>query len=39
MMNDEEERESMKRQYVWLIDILDYLPVSFMMYDGVEGNR
>ena len=36
MMNDEEERESMKRQYVWLADILDYLPVSFMMYDGVD---
>ena len=38
MMNDEEERESMKRQYVWLADILDYLPVSFMMYDGVEAD-
>ena len=31
MMNDEEERESMKRQYVWLIDILDYL--SSIIYD------
>tara|TARA_Y100000992_G_scaffold301209_1_gene271539 strand:+ start:8171 stop:9214 length:1044 start_codon:yes stop_codon:yes gene_type:complete len=38
LMNDEEERESMKRQYVWLADILDSLPVSFMMYDSVEAD-
>ena len=35
-MNDEDERESMKRQYVWLNEILDYLPIQTMIYDGVE---
>ena len=38
MMNDEEERESMKRQYVWLMDMLNYLPVTTMIYDGVEAD-
>jgi len=38
MMNEEEERESMKRQYVWLIDMLNYLPVTTMIYDGVEAD-
>lgn len=38
MMNEEEERESMKRQYVWLMDMLDYLPVTTMIYDGVEAD-
>ena len=38
LMNEEEERESMKRQYVWLADILDHLPISFMMYDSVEAD-
>ena len=38
MMNDEEERESMKRQYVWLMDMLSYLPVTTMIYDGVEAD-
>ena len=36
LMNDEDERESMKRQYVWLNEILDYLPIQTMIYDGVE---
>ena len=38
MMNDEEERESMKRQFVWLNEILNYLPVTTMIYDGVEAD-
>jgi DNA polymerase-1 len=38
MMNDEEERESMKRQYVWLMELLDYLPTTTMIYDGVEAD-
>ena len=38
MMNEEEERESMKRQYVWLMDMLSYLPVTTMIYDGVEAD-
>ena len=38
LMNAEEEQESMKRQYVWLADILDHLPISFMMYDGCEAD-
>ena len=38
MMNAEEEQESMKRQYVWLADVLDHLPISFMMYDGCEAD-
>ena len=38
MMNEEEERESMKRQYVWLMDMLSYLPMTTMIYDGVEAD-
>ncbi len=38
LMNDEDERESMKRQYVWLNEILDYLPIQTMIYDGVEAD-
>lgn len=38
LMNEEEERESMKRQYVWLIDMLNHLPVTTMIYDGVEAD-
>ena len=38
MMNDEDERESMKRQYVWLFELLHNLPVTTMMYDGVEAD-
>ena len=36
MMNDEDERESMKRQFVWLNEMLDGLPLTTMIYDGVE---
>ena len=38
LMNDEDERESMKRQYVWLAEILHNLPITTMMYDGVEAD-
>jgi DNA polymerase-1 len=38
LMNDEDEKESMKRQFVWLIKILEYLPVTTMIYDGVEAD-
>lgn len=38
MMNDEDERESMKRQFVWLVDMLNYLPLTTMIYDGVEAD-
>jgi DNA polymerase-1 len=37
-MNDEDEKESMKRQFVWLNEILNYLPVTTMIYDGVEAD-
>ena len=35
-MNDEDERESMKRQFVWLNEMLHGLPLTTMIYDGVE---
>jgi len=38
LMNDEDEKESMKRQFVWLIKILEYLPITTMIYDGVEAD-
>jgi DNA polymerase-1 len=38
LMNDEEERESMKRQYVWLNELLHGLPITTMIYDGVEAD-
>ena len=38
LMNDEDEKESMKRQFVWLNEILNYLPVATMIYDGVEAD-
>ncbi len=38
MLNDEDERESMKRQYLWLSDTFDNLPVTTMIYDGVEAD-
>ena len=38
LMNDEDERESMKRQFVWLNEMLHYLPVTTMIYDGVEAD-
>ena len=33
LMNDEDERESMKRQFVWLNEMLDGLPLTTMIYD------
>jgi len=38
MMNEEDERTSMKRQYVWLSDMIDHLPMTTMMYDGIEAD-
>jgi DNA polymerase-1 len=38
MMNEEDERESMKRQYVWLSELIHELPMSTMIYDGVEAD-
>ena len=38
MMNVEDERESMKRQFVWLAEMLNYLPITTMIYDGVEAD-
>ena len=38
LMNDEDERESMKRQFVWLNEMLNYLPITTMIYDGVEAD-
>jgi len=38
MMNEEDERESMKRQFVWLMEMLHELPITTMIYDGVEAD-
>lgn len=38
MMNEEEESISMKRQLMWLVDILDYLPITTMIFDGMEAD-
>jgi DNA polymerase-1 len=38
LMNEEEEQESMKRQFVWLADCLNYLPFTTMIYDGMEAD-
>jgi DNA polymerase-1 len=38
MMTEEEERLSMRQQFVWLNDVLDYLPVQTMIYDGIEAD-
>ena len=38
LMNDEDERESMKRQFVWLNEMLHGLPITNMIYDGVEAD-
>ena len=37
-MDEEQERLSMKQQFVWLNDILDSLPVQTMIYDGIEAD-
>ena len=38
MMSEEDERLSMKQQFIWLNDIIDYLPVQTMIYDGIEAD-
>lgn len=38
LMTEEDERESMKRQFVWLFEMLNTLPVTHMIYDGVEAD-
>lgn len=38
LMTVEDEKESMKRQFVWLHEMLNYLPVTSMIYDGVEAD-
>jgi DNA polymerase-1 len=38
MMNEEEEGVSMKRQLLWLVDILNYLPITTMIFDGMEAD-
>ena len=38
IINDEDERESMKRQYTWLMELLHGLPLTTMIYDGVEAD-
>lgn len=38
MMTVEDEHESMKRQFVTLIDFLDYLPITTLIYDGIEAD-
>ena len=38
LMNDEDEKESMKRQFVWLNEMLHGLPITNMIYDGVEAD-
>ena len=38
MMNVGDERESMKRQFMWLTEFLHNLPVTTMIYDRVEAD-
>mgnify|MGYP000951202003 FL=1 len=38
MMTEEDEQISMKRQFVWLVDLLDSLPITTMIYDGIEAD-
>lgn len=38
MMNEEDEQLSMKRQFLWLVDILHHLPIQTMVYDGIEAD-
>ena len=38
MMSEEDEQISMKRQFVWLADMLDSLPITTMIYDGIEAD-
>ena len=38
LMNPEEESESMKRQMIGVFELLEYLPVDLLLYDGVEAD-
>lgn len=38
LMTQEDEQVSMKNQFVWLVDVLNYLPVTTMIYDGIEAD-
>ncbi len=38
LMTEMEEHESMKRQLIQLVECLNYLPVTTMIYDGVEAD-
>jgi DNA polymerase I len=38
LMSDEDEKESMKRQFVWLNEYLNIVPVTVMIYDNVEAD-
>jgi DNA polymerase I len=38
MMDEEDESISMKRQLLWLVDVLDYLPITTMIFDGIEAD-
>lgn len=38
MMTDEDEKESMKRQFVWTANLMNYLPITTMIYDNIEAD-
>lgn len=38
MMNEEDEQVSMRRQMVALAELLTHLPVTIMLYDGIEAD-
>jgi DNA polymerase I len=38
MMNEEDEHQSMKRQFGWLMDYLNILPLTTLVYDGIEAD-
>lgn len=38
MMTEEDESVSLKRQLISLVDILDYLPITTMIFDGIEAD-
>ena len=38
LVSEDEERASMKKQFVWLNDFLNYLPITTMIYDGIEAD-
>lgn len=38
LLSDEDEKTSMKRQFVWLAEMLSALPVTIMIYDNIEAD-